>query len=49
VWEREREDRPVLKQQAMPVPVVIVPAYTMGMAREGNCRLEQMLKGRALE
>jgi hypothetical protein len=30
------ENRPVLKQQAMPVPAVIVPVYTMGMAREGT-------------
>jgi hypothetical protein len=29
-----RGDRPVLKQQSMPVPAVIVPVYTMGMARE---------------
>ena len=36
-------DRPVLKQQAMPVPAVIVPVCTMGMAREGTCRLEQRL------
>jgi hypothetical protein len=27
----------------MPVPAVIVPVCTMGMAREGSCRLEQML------
>ena len=27
----------------MPVPAVIVPVCTMGMAREGTCRLEQML------
>ena len=33
----------MLKQQAMPVPAVIVPVCTMGMAREGSCRLEQML------
>ena len=39
-------DRPVLKQQAMPVPAGIVPVYTMGMAREGTCRLEQMLPKR---
>jgi hypothetical protein len=36
----------VLQQQAMPVPAVIVPVYTMGMAREGTCRLEQMLPKR---
>ena len=39
-------DRPVLKQQAMPVPAGIVPVCTMGMAREGTCRLEQMLPKR---
>ena len=33
----------MLKQQAMPVPAGIVPVCTMGMAREGTCRLEQML------
>jgi hypothetical protein len=36
----------VLKQQAMPVPAVIVPVCTMGMAREGTCRLEQKLPKR---
>jgi hypothetical protein len=41
-----RGNRPVLKQQAMPVPAVIVPVCTMGMAREGTCRLEQMLPKR---
>jgi hypothetical protein len=39
-------NRPVLKQQAMPVPAVIVPVCTMGMAREGTCRLEQKLPKR---
>jgi hypothetical protein len=37
-------DRPVLKQRAEPVPAVIVPVYTMGLAREGTCRLEQTPK-----
>jgi hypothetical protein len=30
----------VLKQQAMPVPAVIVPVYTMEVVREGTCRLD---------
>jgi hypothetical protein len=33
----------VLKQQAMPVPAVIVPVYTMEVVREGTCRLKQMV------
>jgi hypothetical protein len=41
--DQDSGNRPVLKQQAMSVPAVIVPVCTMGMAREGTCRLEQML------
>jgi hypothetical protein len=32
------QDRPVLKQQAMPVPAEIVPVYTMGMATQSAVR-----------
>jgi hypothetical protein len=37
-------DRTVLKQQAEPVPAVIVPVYTMGLAREES-RLEVVCAG----
>jgi hypothetical protein len=36
----ELGDRPVMKQQAMPVPAAIVPVCTMGMARESALEME---------